>query len=624
VLALGAVLAVWVVCFFTFTLKGEGAHPADGQYHPLRARGDGHYYYVYTLTMALDLDVHFDDELVRFGDPFASLGQRLGPYLLAHMRPVGSAILQVPAFWLAHAMAWVANLFGAGIVMHGYEPFHQTIVYLGNLLAAWLALLFAFRLARRHTSEGAAAYAALFIGLGTGIVFYASYWSSYNHTWSILFAAWFLDYWDLTRGRWDLRRCLALGTLLGFLVLVRQQDALIALIPAVEGVLALGQRLRQRRFREAGWLLLGGLVAALVASIIVFPQLALYARHFGGFFTLAEGEQRLRFESPFWSESLFSSRAGLFVWAPLAWIGAVGLCFPPRRSRVVAVASLALIALLAYANGATWGWDGGFSYGNRRMLAVTGAVVLGLALVIERLRALDARFPRLAPLAGFGLVMLPLVVMNLELSQQVSSGTKPQVTLGTSQSVAALYTGSLRRSLQQVMWRVGNPFAWPANLIWAWRHGVPPGQYDYVAGSERLYVHAADYRKPGANREETIRVGTGLGMLDAGGWSAPSTYLGRKVLWAGPRSRLLLPLFIQGDLKVAFTLAARQPVRIEILLNGHPYSFDLEAGFSVQRIDVPDGVLGTGTNDIDVRCAVRECVAVEKLVIRVEPRQASP
>ena len=144
-LAFLAVLVVWLVGYAVSQIGDGGVHPGDGAYHPIRARGDGHYYYIYTLTLALDHDVDFEDELRRFGDPFATLTYRVGPDKLPHMRPFGSSILQLPAFYLAHGIAWVANQFGAGISMHGYDPWHQNFVFLGNLLLGWWAMVFAFR-----------------------------------------------------------------------------------------------------------------------------------------------------------------------------------------------------------------------------------------------------------------------------------------------------------------------------------------------------------------------------------------------------------------------------------------------------------------------------------------------
>jgi hypothetical protein len=614
-LAFLAVLAVWLVGYATSQIGEGGIHPEDGAYHPIRARGDGHYYYLYTLTLALDHDVDFEDELLRFGDPFMTRNYRAGPYDLPHMRPFGSSILQLPAFMVAHGLAWVANHFGAGIAMHGYDPWHQNFVFIGNLLAAWWALVFAYRLCRRYTSEGAAAYAVLFTGLGTGVLFYAAYWSSYNHTFSILFAAWFLEYWDKTRGRWDLRRCAGLGVLLGALVLVRQQDALFAILPTVEGAFELVRRLRAGRFLGALRLLACGAVAALIASILVYPQLWVYARHFGGYFALAEGEQRLRFESPFWAESLFSSRAGLFVWAPLAWVATIGLVWARRP---IAWIGLVVLALNAYANGATWAWDGGFSFGARRMLAVTPVLVLGLAFLVDHLRELHARRPRVAAHLAFALVGMTLVVMNVDLATQLVQGKASKVNADVSQPVATIYTGSLRRVARGTFWVVGNPFSWPANLVWALRHWAPPGQYDFVAGNERMYVEAHEYRKPGLAREGTVGVGSGLGVLSAGGWASAAVEIERrKVLYVGKRGRMLIPLYIEGDLGMTVFVYAPAPVRLEVWVNRQRYPLDVPAGFSEQA--VPGERLHVGTNDVDVVCPTEACAAIEKVVFRYAP-----
>jgi hypothetical protein len=586
-----AVLGVWLGGFATFQVKYAGDHPADGTYKPSRQRGDGHYFYLYTLSMALDLDVEFEDEMLRFGDPFGSRQNRT-PTGRPHISPVGSAIMQVPLLWVAQGMAGIANVFGARIAMHGYTPFHGNVVFGGNLLVGIAALWFAYRLARRHTSETAALYGVAAVGLGTGIFFYAAYYACYNHTWSIFWAAWLVEYWDRTRGRQDLRRYAALGALSGALALVRQQDAIFAVVPVVEAAVTFGERLRRGHFLPAAKIAGYGLVAAVCGSLVVLPELLVIHHYNGNWFGLASGEQQLRFDSPFWSESLWSSRAGLFVWTPIAALAFLGLVIGPwRRARGTLVGLLGFFAAAAYANGATWVWDGGFGFANRRMLAVTVLLVPGLAFLVDRLRQVNLRWPRLAPHLALLSIAGPLLAINLEVAGQISRGSASKVVHNTPINSSQLYAGSLDRMMTWLFQRIGAPTAFPANLVWSLRTGAPIERYERVVGRERHQFHPADYRKPGLRLTDEITVS--VAELLVGDWSPASKEGDQELRRSGKRSTLLVPIHVGEDLSLEVEVRGE---RLAVEVNGWKVDRSLPGGFTMQPLKPPEGTLRAGTN----------------------------
>jgi hypothetical protein len=67
------------------------------------------------------------------------------------------------------------------------------------------------------------------------------------------------------------------------------------------------------------------------------------------------------------------------------------------------------------------------------------------------------------------------------------------------------------------------------------------------------------------------------------------------------------------------TLSPRVPGIFQIELNGKRFPVELAGGFVEAHIAVPDGVLDEGTNELAIRCEGVKCVAVEKIVIRLEP-----
>jgi len=91
---------------------------------------------------------------------------------------------------------------------------------------------------------------------------------------------------------------------------------------------------------------------------------------------------------------LFSPEHGFFVWTPLAIIASFGLIalaaglVPSRHrdARWMAGLFLLLFALQAYVSGCVESWTVAGSFGQRRFVAVTPLLVVGLAAIIPAIR----------------------------------------------------------------------------------------------------------------------------------------------------------------------------------------------------------------------------------------------
>jgi hypothetical protein len=369
----------------------------------------------------------------------------------------------------------------------------------------------------------------------------------------------------------------------------------------------------RRDLKGAAAVALGGALAGVVAVTILAPQLWLFHAQYGGIFAAARDDQVMRWDSPFFWEVLYSSSAGLFTWTPLAYVAVIGLFVAPRDARRLAAILLVFFVLVAYTTGATWAWTGGWSYGARRMLSVAGVLVVGMALFVERLRMVHARWPRLAPHAALILALGPLVLLNTELSGVTA---KFQQRVGQPQSSIDLPLGSMRRILQGIQDKLGSPTSWPANWVWALRHGASPKAYDFVVGGERLAFHPRVFRHAGATESDAISM-AGLGWSDGGGFGPPVDLAGKKVRWALPgRARVLLPLHVGEDVTLALSATPAAPGPVRVAVNGTVREVVFPAGLSTQAIPLPEGVLHEGTNDVDVLCGPAPpsgCLAVERL-----------
>jgi hypothetical protein len=574
-------LGLWLVLYFHWEPPNRDDAHGDGTYHGILDRGDGHYMYLETLSLVFDRDLDLSNQYRLAGDPFG-LAARRTVTGRAWIYPIGTAILQIPFFLAAEGMAATADLFGAHIPLHGYSLFHQRVTFFGALLAGFLSLVVGYRLARRHVSQTAALYGAVVIGFGTAILFFSVYWVSYAHAWTALAVALLVDYWDATRGRHDARRWAMLGLLVGLAALTRMQEAVFAAVPASEAIRELAGRLRRGAWRDAARLCASCALATAIALLVVSPQLVANQVIMGSAFAVHAGENYMRWSAPFLWETLFSTRNGLFVWTPLAYASVLGLLLAPRGNRAIAAALGAGFLLTTWVNGSGWAWWSDFSFSNRRFVDVTVVLIVGFAFVVERLRALHARWPRFAPHAALLLALAPFLILNLDLTWAVGRGYQKN---GMSTTATSIYEGSAHR----VLAALGNPMSAPASWIWAARHGVPVTRYDQLVGGERLFVASEQYRKPGVRVSDTIKLdASAVALYGAGGL----TMMPSGGVVARDGARLVVPLFLGEDVTLTLHSSGDATVEHDAL---HP-----------------------GTNDLVLRCPTDTC-AVEALEFTYEP-----
>jgi hypothetical protein len=444
-----------------------------GEYLPILDRGDGHMMYLMARSTAIDLDWKFDNDLGRFGDPWHEPRTQTGRTSI--VQPVGPALVWTPLIWISVGAAWVVDLFGAEIPLHGYTLWTQRFVFLFSALFGCAAVLLGWWLARRlGAGRWAAAYAACGVLLGTSITYYATYMPSYAHAMDALACAAVIAWWAHTLGRTDCKRWVILGALLGVAALIRVQDFSLGIIVLVE--------LAFRRDRK---LVLGGAIALGVALLVFVPQLLEWHLVFGRTFAIPQGPRYTRLTAPMLAELLWSPRNGWLVTTPLVYVGLVGLGVIPREHRVIAAGLIAVVVTQVYLNSTIADWWGSSSFGQRRLCSVTMPLVVGTAALLTRLRRPSRRaLQHAAVIAVFGaLVGWNLVrVWHLRGGKPAPSQLAPSCCRGAPSFVRAVYD------------RVGNPFEWPASIPFALRHGVSLARWDQMAGDYPLTPQFGAFR----------------------------------------------------------------------------------------------------------------------------------
>src|SRR5258706_409567 len=186
----------------------------------------------------------------------------------------------------------------------------------------------------------------------------------------------FADHWGASCGdRRTWRVWIQLGALLGAAALARPQLGLW-------GILLVGPAIDDIRAKRDWRVVLPWLAAAAAALVVFTPQLVAWKVIYGDWYVVPQGADFMRWDDPCWSETLFSSRNGLFPWAPAYAVFAIALAVVARkRTRLVAFLALG-VALQTIANGAVWDWWAGGSFGGRRFDSTYIAFAFGAAAIV--------------------------------------------------------------------------------------------------------------------------------------------------------------------------------------------------------------------------------------------------
>jgi hypothetical protein len=538
---------------------------------------DADYYYVY-LPSLLHGDLDFADEYRETHNwyhlgatPTGRPGNVFG---------IGPAILDAPLFLIGHAIARASGARGDGFSSWEVRLFTWSSLA-WSLGAVWVAYL----LVRRRLGGGARALAGPVIAALAGpVVYYAVRQPGYAHPMATFFAAALVERWDASYDApRTVRTWIVLGALLGAAALARPQLALWGVLLARAAIDDLRNAPRGGRAR----LVRGWLAGAAAAFVVFAPQLLAWRVLYGHFYVVPQGPGFMRWDDPCWSDTLFSSRNGLFPWSPALLVFAIALGASLRSHARLAGGLLGGFLLQAIANGAVWDWWAGGSFGGRRFDSAYIAFAFGAAALIAWIaraipsaiaRAAGARVRAIGAVAALAaLVTLALVAANLALCGEYTV-TSARITGGEPAS------GVIRAKVGGVHGRIA---AWasslsnlPSRAWFAWRHDTNLAAYDRLVGA-----HVLGDTYPGLNSYADQRTGSiPPPALDADGHAHAIVMLNRI-----GRVELAIPIDGEGQVTIEWngrelaeqSIAPGAIVRIRTI--------DLRRGANDLVIDAPPG-----------------------------------
>jgi hypothetical protein len=342
-------------------------------------------YYSWLRSLAFDRDVDFENEYTHFyqttvpttGFRETFLERRTEAGKRINYAPIGSAIAWAPFFAGGHL---VARLTGAPA--DGYSKPYVAAVTYGSACYGFLAIVLSAAIARRLIGSGLRA--SLIIAAGTPLVFYMYIAPPFGHATSAFAVSLFLWVWLRVRTQWSVGGALALGLAGGFMATVREQDIFFAAGPAIDFV---RWAWRTRRPGPAAARAAAGVVTFLIGWA---PQLLGYLALNGRPAPTETAARKMIWTSPHALEVLFSPEHGFFAWTPLALVAVASLVLlafrriardRPEAAWIGALAVL-MFALQVYVSGSVDSWSVAGAFGQRRFVAMTPLLTLGLAALL--------------------------------------------------------------------------------------------------------------------------------------------------------------------------------------------------------------------------------------------------
>lgn len=340
---------------------------------------DGIGYYMYVRSIALDRDIDFANEAerlhaARYVDIFRTPTGRI-----ANQYAIGTPILWLPFFLAAHLLALGLRAVGMPVAADGYGYIYQAAVCIGSIFYGSCAMFLMRRTARRLFPDTALA-ACVSLFLATNFAYYLVAEPSMAHMCSVFAASLLVYLWMALRPLTTASRCLVVGLAGGLVGLVRQPDAVLLLMPALDALLARGTA-RERAKR----------IAAIAAGFLAvfWPQMGVWYVLNGSPFLsgyLLKGDQGFVWGAPRLLEVLFSTRHGLFLWHPVLLFAVAGLALLARRNPAIGGLLLAGFAGQTYVIASWSAWWQGDSFGGRMFMASLPLFAIGLAAFLQRAR----------------------------------------------------------------------------------------------------------------------------------------------------------------------------------------------------------------------------------------------
>ena len=360
-------------------------------------------YFSYLRSLWFDRDVSFENEYQYFYDHRIAQSADFHHTFLELETPagrrinygtLGCAVLWSPFYAAADIFTRTARAAGHQVAADGYSKPYVAAVAYGSAFYGFATILLGIRAARRILGAGALS-SGLAVWAGTPILFYMYIAPPFSHACSAFAVALFVTTWLHVRDSWSVPGTVALGLTGALVAMVREQDALFTIAPALD-FLVTAARPGRAGARPVPASRLAPALAGCAAFLAGYlPQLLAYQALNGRPRPSELVTRKMNWAAPHALQVLGSPEHGFFLWTPLAVLCLAGLVILVIRGDVnrrrVGACMLLMIALQVYVSGAVESWTVAGAFGQRRFVSITMLLIVGLAALRDALHARTGR-----------------------------------------------------------------------------------------------------------------------------------------------------------------------------------------------------------------------------------------
>jgi hypothetical protein len=556
-----------------------------------RLQSDGFYYFAYLRSMAFDRDVDFtnDYRLLGLGDK-TNLFQ---PTRTGHAQSawtVGPAIVWAPFFGAGHLIAKHLSASNPEVSANGVSFPYRQAVCLAGLFYGLLGCWFCVRATARFYSPRLAMGSTAAVVSGSFMLWYLVKEPSMTHAPSMAAVAAFVWAWLATRDARTSRQWAWLGLIAGFMTLIRWQNALFALLPACDALAALLLAYRSKNRGAVRRTLADGVLFTVCATVAFAPQMIAWHSIYGSWLAVSPVGPQIRWSDPHLADILWSSRNGLLSWSPVLYCSAVGLVLFTAAEPAIGIPALVAVAVMTYFNACIQDWWGSAGFGGRRFDGTIPLFCIGAAAFGSFAVGLVRRHPlRTVSCAGS-----LLVIWNFALMSAAQDGL---VRIGEPLSFA---DASAAQSRALHRW-FGNPFTYPASLLFAARNGLRPADYDLLSANRFL----SDPQRPYGR----VDIGSDDAWLLGDGWHNSERDGAMTYRWAASPATVLIPLDHAAPLTVqvrlhAFNYQGARGQTLTLLVNGYTFGpSPVGETWEMLEFATPEAAWRSGVNRLELAFA---------------------
>lgn len=379
---------------------------------------DGLGYYMIMRSVWIDGNFDFSDEINQFQERWPTLLYLKSPLTGMYVTHygIGNALLWTPWFTTAHALTKGANFFGANLAEDGFSYLYVLLVSFSSAFYAFIGLLLIYHLMRQYFSKVASLTATLLTWFASPLLYYMYFSPTVSHATSFFAITLFIWYWHKTRkkrtsGQWAL-----LGLMGALTFLVRQEDAMIMILPAIESLMSHIKSWKKHKMDVA--LLKHNILFLAAFSAGAFLQFLFFKHIYGTWFVTGD---QLAVHSFAWANALhfpkilFAADHSLFRWVPVSIAGIVGWYYLYKKDRLLAQSAVAVFVLFVLFTATVKQWMAIASFSARHFTGIFGIFALGIAALYDHL---NKKIPSPYLICAAGLFIL----YNLNLVVQYGAG----------------------------------------------------------------------------------------------------------------------------------------------------------------------------------------------------------